>query len=295
MNALAAIVQKNKTQSVANVAAQKHNTTTNFADNRPKSIVQRKIQGLSNNSNQAQQTSVVQAMMDNYTPKGQNVIQKMSMGSQVIQLCDRCGDSSCKKGEKCRKPPTGMFTSGSGTWNTKFYNQKQGHGGKPTEWEHPVPGKAYKDAGMKKSYKSAPVLQIPKKMHRSGVSGGGGGISSTGSSHSAKIWSGGMGNQLSSGDWEGTIWNGVVDGMNSAMATGQDLQSAANGYWRIIQMHVQRGDIDEQTAQRLLQKLMNSMHNMSSRPDLYGGPKGGGPKGPPPSSGGMGGGMPIKV
>ncbi len=213
------------------------------------------------------------------------VVQKKD--DNVIQRCHVCGNSNCKKGEICRKPPSGLFTPNSGSWNAKFYNQKQGHGGKPTEWEHPVPGKSYRDAGLGKSYKSAPVLQIPKSMHRGGVSGIGGGISSTGSSHSAKQWSSGMGRQLKSGDFGGVIWKGVIDGMNAALVTGEDLQTAANGYYRIIMMHYHRGDINEHTAQQLIQQLMNALHNQLSRPDLYGGPKHPGPgSGPPPGSGG---------
>lgn len=222
------------------------------------------------------------------------IVQQKPIGQEVIQRCDRCGDSSCIKGEKCRQPPNDMFGSGADEWGTKFYNQQQGHGGQPMEWEHPVPGKAYRDAGMGNSYRSAPVLQIPKAMHRGGVAGIGGGISSTGSSHSAQIWSGGMGQQLASGDWSDAIWKGVVDGLNAALATGHDLQKAAHAYWRIIMMHHERGDIDEQTAQLLLQQLMNTFASMSERPDLYGGPKKPGPG--PGSSGGSGsGGSPVMV
>lgn len=291
------VLKQPKTITATNVAQRQINKKTPLflQDNRTTSIIQQKIKGFQNRSLQAEKTSIVQAMMEQYTPNESRAIQRKTADSGVIQLCTNCGDSSCKKGEKCRKPPSGMFTSGSGSWGTKFYNQKQGHGGKPMEWEHPVPGKAYRTAGMGQSYKSAPVLQIPKKMHRSGVSGMGGGISSTGSSTSAKTWSTGMGGQLASGDWQGTIWKGVIDGLHSAAATGQDLQTAANGYWRIIRMHQQRGDIDEQTAQALLRMLMNALHNMTSRPDLYGGPKGP-PKGPPgPGPSGTGGSMPIKV
>ncbi len=216
------------------------------------------------------------------------IIQPKLDKAAVVQRCVRCGDSTCVKGEKCRNVPSGMFESGVGTWGTKFYNEKQGHEGQPMEWEHPVPGKAYRDAGKGSSYKSAPVLQIPKTMHRSGVAGAGGGISSTGSSHSAQIWSGGMGEELATGNWKGVIWKGVIDGLNSAMATGQNLQEAAHGYYRIIMMHQERGDIDEQTAHELIAQLMNAVLNMSDRPDLFGGSKGPS-KGPGPGSGGTGG------
>jgi hypothetical protein len=237
----------------------------------------------------ANQAAQLQEVADGFVRKKQPI-------PDVIQKCDRCGDATCMKGEKCRRPPDGMFGSGSGEWGTKFYNQSQGHDGKPTEWEHPVPGQAYRSAGLGQSYKSAPVLQIPKKMHRDGVGGSGGGISSTGSSGSAKIWSQGIGGDLAGGDWRSAIWSGVSDGMNAAFTTGQDLQKAADGYYRIIQMHVERGDIDEPTAQLLIQMLLNTFMNMTNRPDLFGGPKkpSGGP-GPGPGSGGMGGGTPIIV
>ena len=99
----------------------------------------------------------------------------------VIQRCFLCGNPACVNAAICHKTSDfeGLLPAGSDTIRVKFTAKPQGHGGLPQEWEHPVPGAAYRSAGMGQNYRTAPVMAIPTDVHRGAVAGAGGGISST--------------------------------------------------------------------------------------------------------------------
>ena len=58
------------------------------------------------------------------SPGGETAVQRQ-LNMKLIQRCTHCGDPTCLKGEKCRKPPTGLFVNTAGNWGTKFYNEKR--------------------------------------------------------------------------------------------------------------------------------------------------------------------------
>lgn len=68
MNTHADKTQENKSQSVANVVSQKQSSgesTLQFVDNRPETIVQRKLQKTANSSPQVRQLKAIQEMVNN--------------------------------------------------------------------------------------------------------------------------------------------------------------------------------------------------------------------------------------
>lgn len=190
----------------------------------------------------------------------------------VIQRCFLCGDPACVNGAICHKTPDfgGLLPAGSATMRVKYYNQRQGHGGRQEEWEHAVPGAAYRSANMGALYRSAPVMAIPTGVHRGAVAGEGGGISSTGSSSTAKQYSQETGNVLATNFAEG-LRIALVDGLNAAMSHNQNLDEWVNAQLRIINGHLERGQITQQEAADLQNFVMNSKLDRQQRPDLYGG------------------------
>ncbi|MBV8518846.1 MAG: hypothetical protein JO197_15735 [Acidobacteria bacterium] len=195
-------------------------------------------------------------------------IQRRARG--VVQCCLYCGDVFCYAGEKCARQS--LFPPGSDSVGVKYYNQKGGHEGKPTEWEHVVPGASYRSAGMGGSYRSAPVIQIPKSVHRGGVSGCGGGISSTGSSASAKVYSSGVGGQLGV-SFATALRSALADELNAAFVNGALNIELVNGLCRLIALHIERGDITQGEGGELQQFVISSYLNRLERPDLFGGKK----------------------
>ena len=191
----------------------------------------------------------------------------------VIQRCLYCGNPQCAKGEKCGGSAThgGLLPIGSDTMRVKNYNQSQGHGGRPEEWEHIMPGAAYRGAGVGKLYRTAPVLAIPKEMHRGAVQGAGGGITSTGSSETARQFSAGLAGMVTQGNFSGALRLALADELNAGIQHGMNPSEMANGLLRIIEAHQQRGDITPQEAVELKNFVMNTALNQQERPGLYGG------------------------
>jgi hypothetical protein len=196
-------------------------------------------------------------------------VQRKAAG--VVQCCFYCGKLPCQHGEVCGGDTTfgGMFSKGSETMRVKYYNQSGGHGGKKEEWEHVVPGAAYRQSGMGGQYKSAPVIAIATEVHRGGVSGVGGGISSTGSSASAQVWAQGLGSTIANGDFAGALRMTLADEMNSAAAHGKLSEEYVNALFRIINGHATQGHITQTEAGTLQNFVYDSYLTRQARPDLY--------------------------
>jgi len=79
MNMYTDKIQENKNQPRVNKVAQQQfdsKSPFHFVDNRPESVVQRKLQETANNSPQAKQTFQLQAMADDYSAQQEFAIQK---------------------------------------------------------------------------------------------------------------------------------------------------------------------------------------------------------------------------
>lgn len=190
----------------------------------------------------------------------QRVVKANNERPAVVQGCFKCADPACNDGEVCRISDSfnGLLPSELDPMRVKHYNDRQGHGGLPEEWEHVIPGAAYRQAGMGAAYRTAPVLAIPTGMHRGGVSGSGGGISSTGSSATATGWSSLIAAEISGGNFAGALRMAINDEINAAMMTGLiDLRKLAGGLLQIINGHLENGQITQIDAGDLKTLVLN--------------------------------------
>jgi hypothetical protein len=247
-------------------------STFHFEDNRPEAIVQRKLLEMADNSPRTNAVNVFQKKEINNAkmPQGSDTVQMLSpwsrmalggigtlaagaaavgsapallgiagAGAAAYALQDHFwgnNEAPEEAAEDVAHPDTtyrGIFPQGTEDMRAKYYNQKQGHDGRDEEWEHAVPGAAYRRANRGGEYSSAPVLEIPTAVHRDGVSGAGGGVSSTGSSTSARIWSQGLGDEMAGGRFAESVRLGIMDNLHAAMAHGEDLWKWAKGYMKI--------------------------------------------------------------
>jgi len=200
------------------------------------------------------------------TQTTQQVNSQNSIGSAPIQRCVSCGDSSCVKGEKCGYDRSlgGLFSSSasSNALPVLPYNSSNAkkNSGKAfgTELEHPIPGQALRLTGQGGGYKQEYTIPIPVAVHRGGVSGSGGGISSTGSSSTSKGWS----QYLASQDDFGQVKSAMTDQINSQLMNNNfNEQTAVQLKDWLVSQRDQAGRITNGEYQTLLNLLMNRYYS----------------------------------
>jgi hypothetical protein len=130
------------------------------------------------------------------------------------------------------------------------YSEARKHSGRAdeTEAEHVFFGRLAKLVNLQIRYQDLPAMVIPTSMHRGGVSGAGGGITSTGSSATAKGW----------GDWLADLWGQgkrkevvqslIADEYNSAAATVGVTSKVMDQLLRITDMLAKQRVISEEEA-----------------------------------------------
>lgn len=168
-------------------------------------------------------------------------------------------------------PYEGLFPPGADSIPVKYYNQRQGHNGEAREWEHPVPGASYPGGNRNPLYRSAPVMGIPKSVHRNGQGGGGGGVSSTGSSSSAHNWASGLRGHVNSGNFAEALKKGLLDNINAAHVNDELSMDWAHAEIKLIDMHLQRNDINAAEAGDLRNFVMDAVYKRMESPRQYGG------------------------
>ncbi|MDB4793223.1 hypothetical protein OAG75_01125 [bacterium] len=84
-------------------------------------------------------------------------------------------------------------------------------------------------------------MSIPYDVHRGGVSGAGGGVSSTGSSDTAKEWSAQLGALAQSGNWYEGIRLAAIDQANAARMQGNLNDGTVNQIIQTVNFHAQLG------------------------------------------------------
>ena len=152
-----------------------------------------------------------------------------------IQRCVYCNDNSCIKGEKCGYDRSlgGFFSPAlsSSTVGVLPYNssnaKKQSGKALGTELEHVIPGAALRQSGQGGNYRYEYTVPLDTDVHRGGVQGGGGGISSTGSSSTAKGWATHLAQQPSSFE---QVKAALVDGINALLMNGKLDEAAVIKY-----------------------------------------------------------------
>lgn len=185
-----------------------------------------------------------------------------------VQACYYCGNTLCIHGEKCKLDPSlgGLFSQGTQSpfvgphKDTKGYSQRG-----VKESEHMVPSKALSLSQVSYTYNTEPTISIPYDMHRGGVSGGGGGVSSTGSSHTASGWSAQLGSLIKQGDWKEAIRKAAVDEMNSAVCTGMLDEGMTSAIMQVVNGHAMKGRITQSEAEEINGGLYIAYLNWKSR------------------------------
>jgi hypothetical protein len=175
---------------------------------------------------------------------------------RLLQRCHHCGNSSCRSGELCG---AGMFSSGMSARPVAPYNQaKQSSLKHQWEAEHMMPAAAWGHSGLAHRYGDLPAMSIGYDMHRGGVSGAGGGVTSTGSSTTAKGWSKLLGAQLADPvQREQAFFSVAADEYNAALMTGRMNEGLV---WQIVQtlnLHVQSGHLSQEQAGRIQNAIVN--------------------------------------
>jgi hypothetical protein len=191
-----------------------------------------------------------------------------SISGAPIQRCVSCGDSSCVKGEKCGydRSEGGLFSGASSSSALPVLpygsSSAKKNSGKAfgTELEHPIPGQALRLTGQGSGYKQEYTIPIPVAVHRGGVSGSGGGISSTGSSATSKGWS----KLLASQDDFGQVKSALTDQINSQLMNNNfNEQTAVQLKDWLVSQRDQSGRISQAEYETLLNILMNRYLNQS--------------------------------
>ncbi|XXT19766.1 RHS repeat-associated core domain-containing protein [Sorangium sp. So ce429] len=98
------------------------------------------------------------------------------------------------------------------------------------EAEHTVPKSAWKGSAWNRHANQMPAVSIPYQDHRGGVSGAGGGVSSTGRSTTARDWQKHVRTLMRNGQSYDAIRATVIDDMNSSTPRGRN----APGLIRIL-------------------------------------------------------------
>jgi hypothetical protein len=165
----------------------------------------------------------------------------------VIQRCVSCGHNDCISGEKCKydRSHEGLFSSSAvssakgvlpyGSSNAKAQSGKAFG----TELEHVIPGAALRQMGQGGNYRYEYTVPLPKEVHRNGVSGAGGGISSTGSSFTSTGWAQHLSGQATDYD---VVRLALTDGINAMLMNNAFSQGMAVQYsdWLTAQYELER-------------------------------------------------------
>jgi len=186
--------------------------------------------------------------------------------SAMVQRCVYCGDSTCLKGEKCGRDPSfsGLLSPGVTSRTVGPHKEtKKSSKSMTFESEHMVPSAAWKQSGLSHKYAELPTMSIPYDVHRGAVSGGGGGVTSTGSSHIAQGWSSQLGGLMKSGNMKEAIRQAANDAYNAAWSQDVLTESVVSQIMQVVNLHATNGHITQSEAGEINQVIMNRWLNQN--------------------------------
>ena len=188
-------------------------------------------------------------------------------GRGTIQRCVSCGHNDCISGEKCKydRSHEGLFSSGAigSAKGVLPYNSSnaKAQSGKAfgTELEHVIPGAALRQMGQGGNYRYEYTVPLPKEVHRNGVSGAGGGISSTGSSFTSTGWAQHLSGQATSYE---VVRLALTDGINAMLMNNAFSEQMAVQYsdWLTAQSEIE-GRISQAELGILRNLLVDRFYN----------------------------------
>lgn len=137
---------------------------------------------------------------------------------------------------------------------------------KVRESEHMLPMAVTSKAFPGAKADDEPTHSIDYTMHRAGQSGAGGGITSTGSSGTAKGWADHLLSLHKSGQTQEMYRQVALDTYHSAQATGQDLDQTMVQIQGVLNEHATKGRLDNDGVGQIMNGLMD--HHYSERERL---------------------------
>jgi len=177
---------------------------------------------------------------------------------RLLQRCPRCGDPRCQAGEACQHLG-GLFTPGLTTRPVAPYSEaKQSSQQGQWEAEHMMPAAAWQHSGLAHRYADLPAMSISYDMHRGGQSGAGGGVTSTGSSTTAKGWSRLLGAQLADPvQREQAFFSVAADEYNAAVMTGTLSEAVVSQILQTLDLHRGMGHLSAEQAGRIQNAIVD--------------------------------------
>jgi hypothetical protein len=175
--------------------------------------------------------------------------------------CFYCHSPRCNKGSLCGKGEDdlgGLFEA-SLNYNLGGYHKdtKKFSKRRHRESEHMLPMQVVKRVYPGSKLDNEPAHSITFGMHRSGQGGAGGGITSTGSSHTAKGWAAHLVRLNEDQGAAAMIRAVAVDTYNSAELTGQLSDQIMLQIRQVLEGHVGYGRITNEEAGEIFNELMN--------------------------------------
>jgi hypothetical protein len=128
---------------------------------------------------------------------------------------------------------------------------------KVRESEHMLPMQVVKKLFPGATPDNEPTHSIAYEMHRSGQSGAGGGITSTGSSSTASAWAAHLANLHTTGHPEEMYRQVALDTYHSARATDQDPEQTLVQINGLLNEHVGLGRLSDDQAGTIMNGLVN--------------------------------------
>lgn len=192
----------------------------------------------------------------------------LSSPISIIQRCPKCGNPDCRKGQVCGLGDDlgGLFPENmSGVNPVKFYNEQQGHGGQQREWEHPWAGRSMRQSGQGGQYRTSPVIGMPSEVHRGGVDGMGGGVTSTGSSHTAAGWAAHVSSTVRDEGNVAGVGAGLSDDINAMHHHGRLTEGYKSTIVQVIRGYVEKGIISHDEGNVLGAKLLDHIDFLIKR------------------------------
>lgn len=183
----------------------------------------------------------------------------------TIQKCPKCMDPSCKMGEKCKIEDDleGLLPFGiTGVDPVKYYNQKLGHGGESREWEHPLAKAPMKQVGLSSFYFQSPVIGMPKEVHRSAMSGMGGGVTSTGYSTISQGWADHVAEAIKTGGMVVGIKKGLMDDINAYAMQKKLTEGHKSTFIQAVRAFVEKGIISQGEGDILASEIYSHIEDM---------------------------------
>jgi hypothetical protein len=214
------------------------------------------------------QSAALRSLPQRLTPQAVTALSRTAgnraVGRLMVQRCVYCGDWTCLKGEKCKRDPSfsGLLSPGVNPRTVGPHKEtKKSSKSMTFESEHMVPSAAWKQSGLPHKYAELPTMSIPYEVHRGAVSGGGGGVTSTGSGNVAQGWSSQLGALMKSGNVKEAIRQAANDAYNAAWSQGRLTEAVVSQIMQVVNLHATYGDITQDEAGEINGLLMNRWLN----------------------------------